>query len=106
MNNILFFFILFFLFLNIQKIKLNKTFCRYNKKEYGNSKICKIPCYLKINITFPSQPYSLCTDSKLYQLKRRVVTFFEPIKLIEYWFEKSELLSRVKYFNVLMNYIL
>lgn len=97
----LFISIIYFLFVNIKnKNHKIESLCRYNRFKMKKSKVCKIPCYLKSNYTFPGSRKGYCRKNILYKLNGSVISFNQDIKLTEYWIWNSSLNSNDKYIKV------
>lgn len=75
--------VIFLLFINIKNKKYtSKSLCKFNIFKVRNSKVCKIPCYLTTNYTFPKNRKWYCGTNQLYKLSGNIISFNEDIKFV------------------------
>lgn len=90
-----------FCIINQRNYNAKKSLCIFNNPRIKNRKICRLPCTLTSNYSFPHKSNYNCGNNKMYILYNTTIKFLDNIKLMEYWFVKNNLLITTKYFTVL-----
>lgn len=84
---------------NKKSINIIQSLCKFDLLKQ-KPKVCKIPCNLKTNYSFPKNRKWLCKRDELYTLNDTIVYFNEKVTFIEYWIHNNKLNSNIKYFKV------
>lgn len=79
---------------------LLQSLCTFNTFEIKKRKVCKIPCHLINNHTFPNNRKWSCRSNKLYTINNTNILFNEDVKMVEFWIFNNTMNSNVKYFSV------